>query len=152
MIFMIPTSISLAMMAEASHDDEKLVLEMKRSFRLIFFLVLPAIVVLLLLGRTFLQFFGKAYSNNALQLLWILASSAIPLSLNYVYITIKRVEKKMQSVIWLSAFIAVATLGSSYFLLPVMGIKGAGIASLASQGAGTLYTLPYLWQRLFRKP
>ena len=150
-VFMIPTAISLSMLAEAAHDENKLVLELRRSLQLIFILLVPAIIILLFLGRFFLQFFGKAYSENALQLLWILAISAIPLSLNYVYITIRRVEKKMWSVIWLSAFIAVATLASSYVLLRVTGIKGASIGWLASQSAAAIFTLPYLRRRLFRK-
>jgi O-antigen/teichoic acid export membrane protein len=150
-VFMIPTAISLSMLAEAAHNEEKLIMELKRSLQLIFLLLVPVIIVLLLLSHTFLMFFGKAYAENALQLLWILAVAAIPLSLNYVYITIRRVEKKMRSVIWLSAFITVATLVSSYFLLPVMGIKGAGIGWLASQGAAAVFTLPYLWRRLFKK-
>jgi O-antigen/teichoic acid export membrane protein len=151
-VFMIPTAISLSMLAEAAHDENKLVLELKRSLQLIFLLLTPLIIVLLVLGRFFLQFFGKAYSENALQLLWILAVSAIPLSLNYVYITIQRVEKKMRSAIWLSAFIAAATLVSSYFLMQIMGIKGAGIGWLASQGTAAIFTLPYLWHRLFCNP
>ena len=150
-VFMIPTAISLSMLAEAAHDENKSVLELRRGLWLIFLLLTPAIIILLFLGRFFLQFFGKAYAENALQLLWILTVAAIPLGLNYVYITIRRVEKKMQSVIWLSAFIAVATLASSYFLLRIMGIKGAGIGWLVSQGAAALFTLPYFWCRLFKK-
>ena len=150
-VFMIPTAISLSMLAEAAHDENKLVLELKRGLQLIFLLLVPVIIILLLSGRFFLTFFGKAYSENTLQLLWILTVSAIPLSLNYLYITIRRVEKKMRSVIWLSAFIAVATLVSSYFLLQVMGIKGAGIGWLASQGTAALFTLPHLWRKLFKK-
>ena len=148
---MIPAAISLSLLAEAAHDENKLVLELKRGLQLIFLLMTPVIIILLLSGRFFLQFFGKVYLENGLQLLWILAISAIPLSLNYVYITIRRVEKKMQSVIWFSAFIAVATLVSSYFLLRVMGIKGAGVGWLASQSVAALFTLPYLWRRLFKK-
>ena len=40
----------------------------------------------------------------------------------------------MRSVIAPSAFIAIVTLGLSYVLLPRIGIIGAGIAWLASQG------------------
>ncbi|MBT9150487.1 MAG: hypothetical protein DDT40_00659 [candidate division WS2 bacterium] len=39
----------------------------------------------------------------------------------------------MKGVIGLTAFIAIATLGISYLLLPQMGILGAGIAWLVSQ-------------------
>lgn len=151
-VFMIPTAASFSLLAEASHDEKKLDQEMKRSLKLIMLLLVPAIVVLLLLGNKILLFFGRAYSEKAPELLWFLAVSALPLSLNQVYFTIRRVEKKMQSVIWLTAFIAIATLVSSYFLLPVMGIKGAGIGWLISQGTAAILTLPYLWRRFFKKP
>jgi len=144
MVFMIPTAISLSMVAEASHDENKLVIEMKRSLKLIFLLLVPVIIILLMLGHIILLFFGRAYADNSLQLLWILTISALPLSINYVYFSIRRVEKKMLSVILLTGFIALATLGSSYLLLPKMGIKGAGIGWLVSQGIAALFTLHYL--------
>jgi len=57
-------------------------------------------------------------------------------------------------VITLSVFIAVATLGLSYFLLPRMGIMGTGIAWLASQGIAALiivYNLRrgYIFKKVF---
>jgi O-antigen/teichoic acid export membrane protein len=151
-VFMIPTATSFSLLAEASNDEKTLNQEMKRSLKLILLLLVPAIIVLVLLGEYVLMFFGKVYSEQAPELLWILAVSALPLSLNHVYFTIRRVEKKMQSVIWLTAFIAIATLVSSYFLLPVMGIKGAGIGWLIGQGTAALLTLPYLWRRFFHNP
>lgn len=151
MVYGIPMAISLSLLAEASHDEAKLVLEMKRSLKLIFLLLTPVVIALLFLSRTFLQFFGKAYSDNALQLLWILVVSAIPMSLNFVYITVRQVEKKMASVIFLSGLLTLSILVSSFFLLPAMGIKGAGLGVLASQSMAALFTIPYLWRRLYQR-
>jgi len=117
---------------------------MKRRLKLSFLLLVPVIIMLLMLGHIILLFFGRPYADNSLQLLWILTISALPLTINYVYFSIRRVEKKMLSVILLTGFIALATLGSSYLLLPKMGIKGAGIGWLVSQGIAALFTLHYL--------
>ncbi len=113
--------------------------------------MVPAVIILLILGDNILLLFGRVYSEKALELLWILAVSALPLSINHIYFTIKRVEKKMKSVIWLTGFIALATLVISYFLLPVMGFKGAGLGWLLSQGTAALLTLPYLWTKFFTR-
>jgi len=152
MVFMIPAATSLSLLAEASQDEQKLHQELKKSLKLILLLLVPAIILLLVLGNNILQLFGKVYSEKAPQLLWILAVSALPLSLNHVYFTIKRVEKKMKSVICLAGFTAVTTLGLSYVLMPVMGINGAGVSWLISQSTAALFTFHYFWHRFFRKP
>lgn len=146
-LFMVPTATSFSLFAEGSYDEEKLNYEMKRSLKLILVLLVPAIIILLLLGDKILLLFGKAYSENATKLLWILAVSALPLSLNYIYFGIKRVEKRMKSVIGLTAFIAIATLGMSYFLLPQMGILGAGVAWLTSQSLVAVVVILILFGR-----
>lgn len=150
-VFMVPRATSLSLFAEGSSNEGKLNYEVKRSLELIIVLLIPAILILVLLGGTVLLLFGRAYSANATKLLWILAFSALPLSLNYIYFSIKMVEKRMKSVIGLTAFIALATLGLSYFLLPRMGIMGVGVAWLSSQGVAALMTTFYLWQRFLRQ-
>jgi O-antigen/teichoic acid export membrane protein len=151
-LFMIPLATSFSLFAEGSHDVERLGYEIRRSLKLLLVLLVPAIIILLLLGDKILFLFGRAYSENATKLLWILAFSALPLSLNYIYYGIKRVEMRMKGVIGLTIFIAIATLGMSYFLLPQMGILGAGVAWLSSQGVGALivmYNLRRRWTATF---
>lgn len=151
-VFMIPQAASLSLLAEASFDEKYIKSQLMRSLKLIFTLLVLAIVILLLSGDKLLLIFGRDYAENATKLLWVLAGSALPLSLNYLYFTIKRVEKEMKSVIWLNAFIAVATLGIACFLLPRMGIIGAGLAWLISQSTVLFWTLPYLGRRVFSNP
>jgi len=146
-LFMVPQAASFSLFAEGSHDVEGLGYNIKRSFKLILVLLVPAIIILLLLGDKTLSLFGQAYSENATKLLWILALSVLPLSLNYIYYGIKRVEMRMKSVIGLTAFIAIATLGMSYFLLPQMGILGAGVAWLSSQSVAAVIAVCALLRR-----
>ena len=130
-LFMIPTSVSMSLFAEGSHDKTKLKQEVKQCFKLIAYILGPAVLLLLLFGGKLLLLFGKPYSENGTHLLWVLALSAIPVSVNYIYFSMKRVEMQMRSVVLLSWIIAIATLIMSYFLLPHMGITWVGVAWLS---------------------
>lgn len=141
---------SYSLFAEGSYDEAKLGQNIRRSLKLVLTLLIPAIILVFLIGGKVLLLFGRAYSENATTLLWILAASALPLSINYIYFGVKRVQKKMKNVIWLSALIAVGTLGLSWVLLPRMGILGVGIASLISQGIAALIIVYNLWRPIKR--
>ena len=143
-LFIIPMAISNSLFAEGSHSKERLGGDIKRSLKFTLVLIIPAIIIIFLLGDRILLLFGKAYSESGTRLLWLIAISALPVSLNYIYFSAKRVQMKMKGVIALSAFTTVTTLALSYILLPRMGIIGAGIAWIAGQGLGSLVVLAFL--------
>lgn len=150
-LFLIPMMISFALFAEGSHDEDKLAREIRRSLKLTFTILIPTVLLILLLGDKILLLFGTAYSENATTLLRILAISALPLSLNQIYFSVKRVEMKMKGVVGLSVFVAIATIALSYVLLPRMGIIGAGIAWLAGQGVVCIFTAQSLFRTALSK-
>lgn len=131
---MIPTAASTSLFAEGSHEEDKLRPNVRRSLKMVFIILVPAIILVLAFADKLLLLFGSSYSENATTLLRILTISALPLAINLVYLGIKRVEKKLKVIVSLSVFAAVATLGLSYLLLPRMGINGVGIAWLVTQG------------------
>jgi O-antigen/teichoic acid export membrane protein len=133
-LFMIPSSLSISLFAEGSHHRDKLSQEIVRSLKLVMLILIPAMILMLVVGDKLLLLFGRAYSENATNLLRILAFSALPYAVNQIYFSMKRVEMQMRIVIILSLFMAVVTLGLSWVLLPRMGITGIGIAWLVSQG------------------
>jgi hypothetical protein len=51
----------------------------------------------------------------------------------------------------MTAFIAGATLASSYFLMSPLGILGVALSWLVCQTAAALFTAPYLWHRFFKR-
>jgi O-antigen/teichoic acid export membrane protein len=150
-VFMVPAGASYALLAEGSHNEHKLSQEVRKSLKLILLMILPAIAVLLGFGNFVLRLFGENYSDNALNLLRLLVVSSLPLSINYIFLTVRRVEKKMKSVILLTGFIAVSTLISSYFLMLPLGILGAALGWFISQVLAALFTVPYLWYRFFKQ-
>ena len=133
-LFMIPMSLSFSLFAEGSHDRERLSQELVRSLKLVMLILIPAMIFTLVMGDKLLLLFGRAYSENATNFLRILAISALPLAVNQIYFSMKRVKMQMRIVIGLSLFIAIVTLGLSWVLLPRIGIVGVGVSWLASQG------------------
>lgn len=141
----IPMATSLSLFAEGAHDEKQLGYDLLRSLKLILILVIPAIVAILAVGDKLLLLFGSDYSRNGTRLLWLLAIAAVPMSVNYSYFSVRRVEKKLKGVLALTIFVAVITLGLSYLLLPRLGILGCGVAWLASQVVAALASSYYLW-------
>ena len=127
-------ALSTSLFAEGSNDEDGVGLNIWRSLKISFLTLVPAIILILAVAPWLLDLFGAAYAANGATLLRILALSALPLTINIIYLAIKRVEKKLKVLVGLSAFAAVATLGLTYLLLPRMGINGAGIAWLITQG------------------
>jgi O-antigen/teichoic acid export membrane protein len=127
-------AFSVSLFAEGSSDEQSLVSVTRSSLKLTFLILVPAVILVLAVADKLLLLFGSSYSESGTTLLRILALSALPIGINYIYLSMKRVEMKLALIIGLSAFIAVATLGLSYMLLPRMGISGVGIAWLSSHG------------------
>jgi len=131
-------AISLSLFAEGSYDEEQLASNVRRSIKFTLVLLLPAILLLLLVGDKLLLVFGQDYSQNGTRLLWLMAISALPVSVNFIYLSVRRVENRLRGIIGLPAFVMAATLALSYVLLPRLGLPGAGIAWLSAHGVAAL--------------
>jgi len=79
----------------------------------------------------------------------VLAVSAIPMSVNLLYITVMRVRKNIPRLIVVSAATTCLTLGLSYPLMRELGILGVGIGWIAGQSiVAAMIILPLLSGRL----
>jgi len=131
-------AVAMSLFAEGSYDEGKLKLTMRQSLKLTFLILVPMIIVVLAIGDKILILFGTPYSQSATMLLRILAISALPAAINHIYLSMKRIEKKLTTIIVLTGFISVSTLVLSYMLLPYLGINGVGVATLSSYGVVAL--------------
>ena len=131
---MVPFAIAMALFAEGSYNKQRLGADAWRSLKLTSLIIVPVVIVIVIIADKLLLLFGSSYSESGTMLLRIMALSTFPTAINYIYLSIKRVEKKLAVLLKLTAFIAIATLALSYLLLPRIGINGAGIAWLGSQG------------------
>jgi len=137
----IPAAVSQSLFAEGSHFEDKLKENVAKSLKFTFLLLVPAVTVLILVGKWLLLAFGQSYSLNALKLLWILSLSSLPLAINHLYTSILRVKSRLKELMAIWGFIALAVLLVSYLIMPASGIMGIGCAWLGAQAAVAIYVL-----------
>jgi len=141
-LFMIPNATSRSLFAEGSHFEDKLGVNVRRSYHLIFFLLVPGVILVLALGKWLLLMFGANYSANALTLLQILTVSSIPLAVTRIYFSIIQVQGRIMELVLLRGFIAVVTLLGTYLAIKATGdILGVGYAWLAAQILVSIYVI-----------
>lgn len=146
LLFAIPTATSVSLFAEGSHQMEYLGRDLLRSLKFTIVLLLPAMVIILVAGDKILLLFGSEYSVGGAHLLWLLVPSALPVSVNLLYLGVARVQKRLKDIVLIAGGIALGTLVLSFFLLPHMDILGAAVAWLAAQSLVALALLPKLRQ------
>jgi O-antigen/teichoic acid export membrane protein len=140
LLFIIPTAVSQSMFAEGSSRGERVGEYVGRSLRMIYSLMIPAIIVILILGDKLLLLFGSEYSGQGSGLLILFALSGMFLGVNLTYMTLLRLEKKVGEIIAISGFLALGILGLSYFLLiGTWGIVAVGYSWLAIHGIISVY-------------
>ncbi len=134
LLSVIPSAVSGSLFAHGSHNEGELVRLTFESLKFSLGLLAVAIAGVFLLGGKLLLLFGKAYSLRGTALLWMLALSAIPITVNSLYFSVRRVQNRMTLVLIYMGVIVSVTVGLSYLLLPRMGLVGAGAAFLAAHG------------------
>lgn len=150
-LFMIPLSISLSLFAEGSYERSLLRANTMKSIKLCLVILLPAILLIFAIGDKLLLLFGQSYAESATTLLWLLALSALPLTINYIFLSIKRVQDDIRSTIIISAATTVITLGLSYFLMGRFGILGVGIGWTVGQTIVAIVVGSMFSVKLWRK-
>ena len=135
-LFLISPSVASALTAEGAHSPEDLWRIAARSQRTIMMMLIPACVLLGLAGNWILAAFGSAYAEEGLVLLLLFTVAAIPDSIMDVWVAVLRVEGRLRFGAWLQLGTAGLALVLSWFLLPPMGITGAGVGWIISRIVG----------------
>lgn len=139
LLFTIPTAVSQSLFAEGSHSYEALRENLMKSLRFTFLLLIPAVVVLVALGKWLLLAFGQSYSLNGLRLLQTLSLSSLPLAISQIYGAVLRITGRLKELIAVQAFTSAAALIASFLLLPTAGIVGVGYTWIAVHGIVGIY-------------
>jgi len=127
-VFMVSYAIGFSLLAEVSNEPDRIGTDVGRAVRFVFLLMTPVILVLVLLGDRILLVFGREYSENGFGLLRILAFSGVPLAVNSLYVSVKRIQKQVRPVMLVYAAVAAITIGLSCALIDEHGLIGVGIA------------------------
>ena len=145
LLFMIPNSISMSLFVEGSHG-EALKKSVIKSLVAIFSILLPAIIILYVIGGKVLGVVGADYATNGLELLRMMVVANIFVSINFVYFSIMRIQEDMCGLVLLSGFVFVLLIGLSYIFMLMFGIVGVGYAWMVSSGIGSLVIGASIWK------
>lgn len=126
-------AINFSLLAEGTHEREKFRSNVFKATKFIFILLIPAIIAIYLFGDKILLLLGKEYSENALELLRILVLSSIPVAFIQLYLTVKRVQIKVKSIVGINALRSLLAIGLCYILMIKVGLLGIGVGWILSQ-------------------
>jgi len=129
-LYVIPSVVGDSLFAEGSYNRENLKSVTISAIKFAFLILIPALLFVLIFGDKILLLFGKEYSENAFNLLRILALTAIPYTFGHFYITMERIRGKVQDMVELYGLVAALSIGIGYLLMLRIGIIGAGLGWL----------------------
>jgi O-antigen/teichoic acid export membrane protein len=132
LLFIIPGATTQSLFAEGSHNEEEMKQHVIKAIKIIAIILVPAILVTVLFGNYILLVFGKNYSAEGFRFLQIIALSGIFVSINTVFGTILKIERRIKMMIFINCLSALLILGLSYSFIS-SGLLGIGIAWIIGQ-------------------
>lgn len=140
-LLVISPSVARSLFAEGANSPTQLRRAARSAGVILGSILLPAMVVFLLAGQLLLSAFGPEYPTHSIDLLQLIVFSAIPDAITNVYVSVLRVENRLQTAMVINVGMGVGTLLLSWLLLPSLGIAAVGLSWLIMQSAGSLFVL-----------
>ncbi len=131
LLFMVPNAISMSLFVEGSHRlplKENVI----KSVKLIVLLLVPAVAFIYLFGDRLLLLFSREYSEQSFEMLRLLAVSSIFSAVIMIYLSIKKVQKDVMMINYMSFVLSVLIVGIGYVALLKYGLVGLGYAWLGA--------------------
>lgn len=150
LLYVIPQATTKSLFAEGSHNEQTIKANIKKSIRIISLLLIPAIIIFLFSGKYILQFFGKSYSSEGLNFLYLITIASIAVSTYYISATLLRIKKNLYALIITNIFYAITIIMFSYLFLP-LGLVGIGIAWLLGNIVASIIGIISFYQWKIKK-
>lgn len=148
----IPSSIFNSLLAESRSSTSNISNNVRKSLQLMLLILIPALITILILGKTILLFFGRIYSENSYSILCIMAFSVLPWGINYLYISIERMKKDTKKIIYISVGSFILSLGLGSILVFKIGLLGMGVGYLIGQTIIAIILSIDLWYNYYANP
>jgi O-antigen/teichoic acid export membrane protein len=129
---LVAQNLTTSMTVETALDPSRLRANCRRVVLQIAWMLLPAVVVVWLGAPYILHAFGQSYAVEGAAVLRWLALAALPHSLIALALSLARVQNRLTVIVVAQGAQCALTLGLSYWLLPLYGITGVGLAYLLS--------------------
>lgn len=137
-LFFIAPAIGNALFAEGAHEPERLGRDVRRAVRHLLMLAGPPALVLLLAGPLILGLFGPVYAEEGDTLLLILIGAALFDGILQLSLAVLRVKHRLSDAAIATWATLVVAISATWFLLPPLGLEGAGIGWAAGKLVGVL--------------
>ncbi|MFQ5977091.1 MAG: lipopolysaccharide biosynthesis protein [Candidatus Heimdallarchaeota archaeon] len=141
-IYLIPSAITNAMVvkysAQPNSDLKSLVLN---ATKLTSLLVLPSCFMFVLFGSQVLSIFGAEYSEFGFEILFLLAISAIPTSLNQIAMGIFQVKQQNSRIIAFRGIASLAALALIFILVPYFSLSAFSLGWLLGHSLVAIFSM-----------
>jgi O-antigen/teichoic acid export membrane protein len=130
---LITTQMTLSLTVEGARDQAKLDQQGRRFLRSLLTIFVPAVLLTVVTAPLLLRLSGSDYASEGARVLQLMALSVLPGLVTLLYLGIARVRDHYRAIILVQGLFCLLLLGSSWWLLPEMGIVGVGWALLGSE-------------------
>lgn len=141
---LISPAVAITLFAEGAHTGADIGRKARSAALLTGMFLAPAMLATLIGGRFVLSSFGPNYAERGIVLVVFLVASAVPDALTNLYVSVLRVRRRLIHAAALNLGMAAVTLTLAWFLLPTLGIAGAGVAWFVGQVSGTVAVGVYM--------
>jgi O-antigen/teichoic acid export membrane protein len=150
-LYLVVNGMGQSMVAHVAADPGRLEAARRSMISKAMTLLVPAVAVIAGGAYPLLSLFGAHYADEGSLLLALLALSALPNAVIWSTVWAARVRRDGRVLFGLPAAITTAVIAASWFLMPVMGVVGTGVAWLGVQSvaaAGVLVARAVTRKRL----
>jgi len=131
LLIIIPNAVSISLFVEGSHNLP-LKENVLKSVKLILMLLVPVLIIIFFFGDKILLLFSKEYSDQSFELLQLLAVSGVFFAVTSIFISIKKIQKDVRMINYVSFALSVLIIGLGYMSLLKYGLVGVGYAWLGA--------------------
>jgi O-antigen/teichoic acid export membrane protein len=132
-LYLVVNGMGQSLVAHVAADPGRLEPALRGMIGKAMALLIPAVLVLAVAAHPLLSLFGPHYADEGSLLLALLALSAIPNVITWSTVWAARVRRDGRVLFGLPAAITTAVIVGSWFLMPLMGVVGTGVAWLGAQ-------------------
>jgi O-antigen/teichoic acid export membrane protein len=131
--YLVVNGMGQSLVAHVAADPDRLEAARRSMIFKAMALLVPAVLVCAVVAYPLLSLFGSHYADEGSLLLALLALSAIPNVVTWSTVWAARVRRDGRVLFGLPAAITTVVIAGSWYLMPVMGVVGTGLAWLGAQ-------------------
>jgi O-antigen/teichoic acid export membrane protein len=132
-LYLVVNGMGQSLVAHVAADPHRLEAARRGMVHKAMALLVPAVLVIAVGAYPLLSLFGAHYADEGSLLLVLLVLSAIPNVITWSTVWAARVRRDGRVLFGLPAAITTTVIVGSWFLMPVMGVVGTGVAWLGAQ-------------------